>query len=255
MIVRVHEEEFIMIEQHIHGQLAKELMSHWDVDMFPKDKWRDSILTAISNHDIGWSPFDRQPFWNDTKSAPYSFTNFPLLPKIVLYRQGIDSVEKIDNYAAMLCSLHYEQFIQNSEGIEAKQFIEQEHKRRERLAAQVIGFDPELFEKHYALLQLGDNFSLYCCVNDPGVKKEDEHPFFQNGIPSPKVFRKLPTERIAIHFTDNKTITVQDFPFTKAFTVQVNQRTVCKKTIAAIGLQSAYDKADDERITLHFAKE
>lgn len=252
MIVREHEKEFILIEQHNHGHLAKDIMSKFSKAMFPEDRWRESILTAIANHDIGWSSFDRQPFWNDEKLAPYRFTDFPLLPKIVLYKQGIDCVETMDPYAAMLCSFHYEQFIENNEEREAKQFVEQEHKRRERLAGQVEGFNHILFEKHYALLQLGDNFSLYCCVNDPGVTKEHEHIFFQNGIPSPSVFPELPSGRIPIHFADEHSIRVEHFPFTEGFSVEYIQRVIRKDTIAEVGLQAVYDQANEERITLHF---
>ena len=255
MIVREHEEAFSLVQQHHHGQLAEELMKHWDTDMFPCDQWRSSVLTAIRNHDIGWASFDEQPFWNDAKSAPFRFTDFPLLPKIVLYRQGIDEVEMMDSYAAMLCSLHYEQFIQSSHEIEAKQFIEAEQNRRKRLSKEVDGFDKELFEKHFALLQLGDNFSLYCCVNDPGVDKANEHVFFQNGIPSPNNFSALPTGRIGIHFADQHTIKVEDYPFCHPFDVEVKQKNVLKKDIEDKGLQVAYEETVYEAITLHFSPE
>lgn len=253
MIVREHEKSFSLVQQHHHGQLAGDLMKQWKNEMFPDDQWRHSILTAITNHDIGWSPFDEQPFWNDKKSAPFRFTDFPLLPKVVLYRQGIDDIEEMDQYAAMLCSLHYEQFIQNSDEKEAKLFIEGEQLRRKRLSKEVEGFDSKLFEKHFALLQLGDNFSLYCCVNDPGVDKADEHVFFRNGIPSPDTFTELPIGRIGIQFTDEHTIEVENFPFSQSFTIEVKQKTVLKKDITEKGLQAAYEEAEYEMIELHIS--
>ncbi|PID04926.1 MULTISPECIES: DUF3891 family protein [unclassified Sporosarcina] len=253
MIVREHEKSFIFVQQHHHGHLAEELMKHWKKDMFPDDQWRPSVLTAIRNHDIGWSPFDEQPFWNDATSAPFQFTDFPLLPKTVLYRQGIDEVEKIDLYAAMLCSFHYEQFIQSSNEKAAHLFIEGEQSRRERLSREVEGFTKELFEKHYALLQLGDNFSLYCCVNDSGVDKADEHAFFRNGIPSSSIFHSLPIERIGIYFADQHTIKVEDYPFCCSFDVEVKQKNVLKQDIKDKGLQVAYEEADYEVISFHIS--
>lgn len=255
MIVREHEKSFSLVQQHHHGQLAGELMKHWKKDMFPDDQWRHSVLIAITNHDIGWALFDEQPFWNDAKSAPFRFTDFPLLPKIVLYRQGIDDVEKMDAYAAMLCSLHYEQFIQHNDEKLAKQFVEAEQNRRRRLTEKVDDFDQELFEKHFTLLQLGDNFSLYCCVNNPGVDKVDEHMFFRNGIPSPGNFHSLSTGRIGIHFADQHTIKVEDYPFRHPFDVKVKQKNVLRKDIEDKGLQVAYEEADYETITFHISPE
>ena len=255
MIVREHEHHFIMIQQHHHGLLAGTLMSEWKEDMFPENQWRKSVLTAISHHDRGWSPFDEQPFWNDEKSAPFRFTDFPLQPKIVLYRQGINEVEKMDAYAAMLCSLHYEQFIQTSEESEAQQFKEEEQSRRQRLRQSIEGFDEQLFEDHFALLQLGDNFSLYCCVNDPGSHKSDEHVFFRNGIPSPENFSELPTGRIGIRFADAQMIRVQDFPFKHRFSIEVKQKRVAKESIRKKGLYAAYAETEYEFVTLQFSPE
>ncbi|PIC76542.1 hypothetical protein CSV74_11135 [Sporosarcina sp. P19] len=253
MIVREHKKSFSFVQQHHHAHLAEDLMKHWKKEMFPDDQWRHSVLTAIRNHDIGWAPFDEQPFWNDAKSKPFQFTDFPFLPKTVLYRQGIDVVENIDLYAAILCSLHYEQFIQGNNGKEAKLFIEGEQSRRERLRKEVEGFNKELFEKHFALLQLGDNFSLYCCVNEPGVDKANEHIFFRDGIPSPDNFHSLPIGRIEIYFADQHTIKVENYPFSSSFDVEVKQKKVLKKDIEANGLQVAYKEADYEVIHLHIS--
>ncbi|PID20646.1 hypothetical protein CSV61_13800 [Sporosarcina sp. P3] len=253
MIVREYEKSFSFVQQHHHAHLAEELMKHWKKEMFPDDQWRRSVLTAIRNHDIGWAPFDEQPFWNDAESAPFQFTDFPLLPKTVLYRQGIDVVENIDIYAAMLCSIHYEKFIQSHNEKEAKLFIEGEQCRRERLCKEVEGFTKELFDKHFALLQLGDNFSLYCCVNDPGVDKANEHIFFRDGIPSPDHFHSLPKGRIGIYFADQHTMKVENYPFSGSFDVEVKQKRVLKKDIENKGLQVAYKEADYEMIPLHIS--
>lgn len=255
MIVREHENSFILIQQHHHGLLAEKLIDYWKYTMFPEDRWRDSILIAIKNHDVGWAPFDEQPFWNDKDSAPFSFVDFPVLPKTVLYRQGIDDVEKLDAYAAMLCSWHYEQFIQTSDEKEAKKFVEDEQLRRKKLAKQVNGFDQELFKQHYALLQLADNFSLYCCLNDPGVDKQQEHPFFRNGIPSSTIFPELPKEKIAIHFKNDNTIVVENFPFRNSFAIEIKQKNVSKKVIDEKGVSEAYENAPYEITELFISPE
>lgn len=255
MIVREQEKHFVMIEQHRHGQLARDIMAHWKDELFPELEWRETILKAIANHDIGWVPFDREPFLNDEKSTPYNFTDFPTLPKLVLYKQGIDRVEKMDAYAAMLCSFHYEQFVKGNKAPEAQIFMEDEHTRRRLLSKQVEGFNEQLFLQHYTMLQLGDNFSLYCCINEPGIDKANEHLFFRNGIPSPDVLPGLPKKRFGIHFADSRTIKIKDFPFRDSFDVEIIQKVVSKNEIEEIGLHSAYDKVADEIVMLTFSGE
>lgn len=108
-------------------------------------------------------------------------------------------------------------------------------------------------KQHYTLLQLGDNFSLYCCINEPGADKANEHLFFRNGIPSPNTLPGLPSRRFGVHFADSRTIKVEDFPFSDSFDVQIIQKVVSKKEIAEQGLQSSYNDASEETVTLHFS--
>ncbi len=252
MIVRERKDSFILIEQNCHGLLAEQIMSNWKKELFPGTAVRQSVLTAIRLHDVGWAPFDQQPFWNDGKQAPYRFTDFPLRSKIVLYKHGIDTVEAIDRYAALLCSEHYSRFINRQDGKASEEFLDCEERRRERLSHAMVGFDSNRFQKHYALLQLGDNFSLYACVNEPGATKENEHPFFVNGIPSPETLEGLPHHRLAIRFTDEVTIAVEDFPFEAPFHVSYPYKEVLKQKISEIGFMKAFEKAATKRTDLQF---
>jgi len=252
MIVRERDETFILIEQNLHGLLAEQIMCNWKKDLFPEPAVRQSVLTAIRLHDVGWEPFDQEPFWNDSKQAPYRFTDFPLPSKIVLYEYGIDRVEAIDRYAAMLCSEHYSHFINQQDGQASADFLEREERRRKRLSGSMDHFDSKLFQEHYALLQFGDNFSLYACVNEPGVSKDKEHPFFVNGIPSPETLNGLPHHRLAIRFTDHATVAVEDFPFAAPFRVSYPYKEIAKQRIPDIGFQKAYDEAVIKRTDLQF---
>ncbi|GKV68202.1 hypothetical protein NCCP2716_07000 [Sporosarcina sp. NCCP-2716] len=252
MIVREREESFILIEQNCHGLLAEQIMDNWKEELFPETDLRQSVLTAIRLHDVGWAPFDRQPFWNDGKQAPYRFTDFPLLSKLVLYRHGIDTVEAVDPYAAMLCSEHYSHFVNRKDGEESAEFLEREESRRRRLSESMADFNLKLFHEHYALLQFGDNFSLYACVNEPGVSKENEHPFFVNGIPSPETLDGLPHHRLAIRFTDTEVIAVEDFPFESPFSVSYPYKEIPKQRISDIGFLKAYEETGTKRTDLQF---
>src|SRR5690625_1947526 len=114
MIVREHEDLFIMIEQDNHAYVSGEIMKHWKKRLFKGKAFKSSVDNAIYKHDIGWAHFDKQPFWNDKDNAPYTFVTFPSLPKVVLYTHGINKAEQYDRYAGLLCSEHYKRFLVNN---------------------------------------------------------------------------------------------------------------------------------------------
>ncbi|MDY0395180.1 DUF3891 family protein [Virgibacillus halophilus] len=132
MIVRETTDAFILIEQAHHATIAGHMAKHLLPAFSAEDERWHSVLHAIENHDIGWHPFDDQPFYNDEKSAPYTFLDFPTAAKSVLYRHGIDEVAQSDTYAALLCSLHYLRFMENNTHEAAKEFVYQEHKRQKK---------------------------------------------------------------------------------------------------------------------------
>lgn len=258
MIVRERENAFVMIEQNHHGHISERIMNHWKESRFPHVELRESVLLAIKHHDLGWEPFDQEPFWNDAKLKPYSFIDFPLPSKAVLYVKGIDDVETIDLYAAMLCSYHYCQFMIGSQNEDALHFVAHESERRSKLKEQLTNFDEHVFQQHYGLLQLGDNLSLYACVNEPGVAKGQEHPFFQDGIPSPEALitvGNLQKKTTDIRFVNEQEIRVKNFPFDEPFVVSVPQRVVLKKNIREKGLLEAYQNSDVESVSFHFTAE
>lgn len=250
MIIREREHEFVMIDQNHHGHVSKEIMQHWKKELFPDSERKDSVLTAIKHHDIGWAPFDKEPFWNDASQKPYSFTDFPFPAKLTLYEKGLDEVEIIDPYAAMLCSVHYSQFLTGSKDEDAQIFLKSEYDRRQRLRKDIQAFDERLFNQHYGLLQLGDNFSLYVCINEPGVSKIKEHPFFVNGIPNPTVLKGREDSKLAIRFHDENTVLVDPFPFNAPFDIQYTQRVVSKQEIQNKGLVKAFAEGKIETIFL-----
>src|SRR5690625_4939597 len=100
MIIRENDHSFIMIEQHHHAEISGYLFQQLS-ERFLLSKYH-SLHYAIVNHDCGWIPFDDMPIWNDVKNQPYSFIDFPISFKTVLYRHGINQVQENDPYAALL---------------------------------------------------------------------------------------------------------------------------------------------------------
>src|SRR5690625_5024251 len=98
MIVREHQDKFIMIEQDFHAYISGEMIANWKDSLFKGEHFKKSVEYAIYHHDLGWKMIDKQPFWDDEKEAPYSFISFPILPKLIFYKYGIDMVEDVDPY-------------------------------------------------------------------------------------------------------------------------------------------------------------
>ena len=250
MIVRELEDHFIMIEQDDHAHVSGEIISNWQDRFFKKKEHQQSVIDAIYMHDFGWKAFDKQPFWNDEKCAPYTFIDFPTPAKTVLYTHGIDAVEQQDPYAALLCSEHYTRFLLQDDSNEAKAFIKQEHARQQQIITALPQFDQQLFNYHYGLLQLCDNLSLYLCLNEPNAKKDKTHPFFRNGIPVSLALNMFPRKSIQLDWKDENTITIHHFPFNIDLTVKLTQKRLEKETILKQGLAKTYKSTTSQDIEI-----
>src|SRR5699024_5416414 len=175
--------------QHDHAQISSKLYQQLPEKFLPKKEYQFEVNYAIEQHDCGWIPFDETPFWNDKANEPHSFTNFPTEPKTVLYEYGINRVEEKYPYAALLCSEHYTRFLRKSMDKTAKNFVQKEQARQERILKQ-LNVAKDLWMAHYEILQFFDNLSLYICLNEPGTPHEEEHHFFRKGISLPSSFNE-----------------------------------------------------------------
>ncbi|GAA0603510.1 DUF3891 family protein [Virgibacillus siamensis] len=244
MIVREHENEFVMIEQDDHAHISGHLLHNWDRNLFHGVPLRKSVEYAVQNHDLGWKMIDKQPFWNDEKEAPYTFVDFPVLPKTVFYKHGIEEVAKNDPYAGLLCSRHYTNFLLDDQSKEAEEFVRSEHKRQKQIS-ESLHVDNKLYDFHYGLLQFCDSLSLYICLNNPGASKSNEHPFFKYGIPAPdQVFKQ---DKILSRWRDKTTIEVDAFPFSAPVNVTINYKKVSRKTISENGLIKSYTESPPDK--------
>ncbi|MFK2825622.1 DUF3891 family protein [Bacillus sp. B190/17] len=249
--MRERKDEFVMIEQDHHAQVSGRIMAHWKASLFPGENFRKSVEYAISRHDCGWKPFDQEPFWNDKKQAPYTFIDFPVLAKTVLYRHGIDEVEKEDAYAALLCSMYYMGFLKNEASGEAKAFLALEKERQERLIRSLELSDLSLLNFHCGLLQFGDHLSLYICLNEPGAAKEKELPFFRDGIPLSAALYPFEQNKIQLYWRNKETIAMETFPFEREITITLKQKILPKEAIASKGLLQCYKEAPLNELTIH----
>lgn len=250
MIVRERNNDYIMIEQDNHARISGELAAAWKDTLFAGKQHRNSVEYAVSNHDLGWKLIDIQPFWNDAKNMPYTFTDFPIPAKTVFYKHGIEEVAARDSYAALLCSRHYASFLQNQKLPGAEKFVHDEGVRQKHIISTMETFNQADHDFHYGLLKFCDNVSLYLCLNEPGIAKQQEHPFFKNGIPIPFTFDFFQKEKAHIHWQDKQTAAMEVFPFTKPIDFTLKQKAVAKQAILDKGLLGSYQTTPSEELKI-----
>ncbi|WP_230856137.1 MULTISPECIES: DUF3891 family protein [Bacillaceae] len=248
--MRDHSDRYILIEQDNHAHISGKLAANWQEALFQGDRVRKAVEFAIYHHDLGWRLLDKQPFWNDKSNRPYTFLDFPELPKTVFYKHGIDEVEQNDTYAGLLCSRHYTRFLENSTLEEARLFVQHEKRRQQRIKQSLPAFDQASFDFHYGLLQFCDNVSLYICLNEPGAAKEQEHPFFKDGIPIPDSFAFLKQKKAEVAWMNDQTIMMDVFPFNGSVDVMLKQKTVTKESILEKGVIESYQNAPLQQTTI-----
>lgn len=250
MIIRETEREFVMITQHDHARLAGEIASHLEKELFLNDEFLSSALLAIDQHDRGWIALDASPIWNTESRAPYSFMDYPLTPKIDKYQRGIDEVENMNEYAALLCSLHYASFMHIRDSLDeaCARFYQHELERQRRITDK-LSVPQEVIQRHFMLLQLCDDISLYVCLNEPGVSKEEEHPWFREGFEA-----TLLGERCEARWINAREIRLTPSLLAKELMTTLEQRYILKQKIETLGFSEAYKASVRVKQDIHFSK-
>ncbi|WP_245948252.1 DUF3891 family protein [Paenibacillus sambharensis] len=255
MIIRETNHGFILIAQHDHGQLSGQIARHFRPAYIMNQAFTEDVLAAITEHDRSWIALDSVPIWNDKNRAPYSFLDYPLQPKVVLYRYGIDQIEQMNPYAALLCSLHYASFrvFHNTEDEFCLAFYEHETRRQERLRAQLSPLDSRMVESHFRMLQLCDDLSLYVCLNEAGADKKHEHPWYRSGFAGSEPFSPDGKGQLSAVWLNQEDIAVTPFPFTANFTASLRYKFVTKELICETGIHEAYTQTEWSWQTVRFA--
>ncbi|TVX96340.1 DUF3891 family protein [Cohnella terricola] len=81
--------------------------------------------------------------------------------------------------------------------------------------------------------------SLYVCFNEKGAKKEEEHPWFREGIKT-----KLSSSPYSARWISDTEIGIRPFPFKAPFQVTIKTKQVSKRTRSRIGIELAYQETD-----------
>ncbi|MFG6146703.1 DUF3891 family protein [Halobacillus sp. B23F22_1] len=253
MIVIEREEDFLLIAQHEHALVSGEIVLHWKQKFLLRSKLREEADWAVSQHDRAWIPLDEHPSWNEEEKRPYSFIDYPLKEKLQAYQRGIKEVSERSSYAGILCSSHYQSFFSKDSGDpQIEKFIAEEEKRREELASHMkMEVPSDIYQLHFERLQFCDDLSLYVCMQEPGIPKEEEVSWFRDGFR--QQFDVAP-EGIMPRWEDEKRVSLDPFPFEHEFEVRIPYRLVSKRAIEEIGLEKAYHQAEINHRTVTFVE-
>ncbi|MFE4713495.1 DUF3891 family protein [Paenibacillus sp. NPDC056722] len=255
MICREQDGAFVMMKQHEHGELSGVLAEWIKEERGLGEYRREEVLRAVAEHDRGWIDLDETPFWNDAADAPYTFFDFPLVPKLTFYQRGLNEIEADTPYGALLCSLHFDRLIDISGEDYPELTVYQEHEkaRRARIrheleATAPIGESELRYDSH--LLQFCDDLSLYLGLNKPGSTKAEGHPWWRDGFSGSEDFSFTSGQRITATWKDEGTLILNPFPFRRQLEVSFKQRRVQRSVIKEKGIASAYKEAPEEEVHL-----
>jgi len=197
------------ITQHDHARFSGDMARAWrgfdDADE-PLDS--DAIL-ATALHDFPWVPADRKllatgdPF-DDTAGRPHDFLSMPSSDKALVYQTGLDRMEDIGPWVALLVSRHLGAFLSRDV---APDFRRGEDARQQRLCEQLgIDDDDPVAQRQLALLRLFDLISLYVCLSGAGIDDESlpgwlQPPFSFDG------------HALRAQWQDTRTVELAPWPF------------------------------------------
>ncbi|AEI42741.1 DUF3891 family protein [Paenibacillus mucilaginosus] len=244
MIVRDTGDAWVLTAQHEHARLSGDAARRFR-PFFEGDPHFEDLVTAVYQHDLGWVRLDETPVWNDRASAPYSFIDYPLLPKLTHYRLGLDQVEELNPYAALLCSMHYAAFVEGSTDEESSAFHRYETGRQERIRKELGIPGAKELQKPFSLLKLCDRISLYVTLNEPGAGKEQEYPPYRTGFGQSESFHPDGSGILAARWISKSEIEMAPNPFEHTFRTSVRQKRVPKALAGEIGLAEAYRRTEE----------
>jgi len=235
MIIAENSENYRMITQNDHGDLAGQFAAHWGNEQFARLKPYQSMVLAAEAHDNGWWDWDVYPSV-DEQGVPLPFTRTPREIRSGFYGRGIDNVIGRDLYAGLMVSMHGVGLPQKRYGTMptmadrqdefSQRFIaerEPTHKvliEKIRKSEQYAGMDSqEQIWLNYLMMQVFDRLSLFFCANfdlttvpATGAHTAGKGYYGPSVKPTPVRLGEEDTE-IKLRAVDPKTVVVEPYPF------------------------------------------
>lgn len=211
MLIQARDAGLRLVRQHDHGLLSGELAAAWDGPLGSGARDRVVVL-ATALHDLGWRELDATPRWNPETGGPYDFLDLPPEEKFEAAVDGIDRVEELHPYAAVLISLHYSTF--GSPG-RPSGFEESEEDRRVELLASLEDEapGPRQIQADLSALRLFDNLSLLLCLTPPGADPDVTPSWLGPELLKLPEWTGREASRIRMDWRDEESAVLDPWPF------------------------------------------
>jgi uncharacterized protein DUF3891 len=105
MIVLDGGDNWHLVLQPHHGDLAGQLAAAWGNDEFDPPRHHDSLVVAAARHDDGWAVWERWPEVHDD-GRPASFLEAGIPSHLAFYGAAITDVTQRDPYAGLMVAMH-----------------------------------------------------------------------------------------------------------------------------------------------------
>lgn len=238
MIVYEKEDAYVFIEQHEHARISGHLMSAWDQLPIIGDRLSSNVIYAAYEHDRGWIDLDSWPLWNDAASQPYTFVDFPPKIRFLYYNKGLNEIEQINPYSALLCSGLYTTLVEKFDNDDARQFVSSEKERQKRIKQQLKVDEAQLTLLMKALI-LCDELSLFACMKEPGTPTS-QYEWFARGFSYSA--GNTGADRIFAEWCESDTIELTPYPFVRPVELSVVYKEVSKEAARRYGIAHAYSE-------------
>ena len=163
MIIRPDAHSLLFITQPDHARLAAEAIAHWQLDGFPENPRRSTILLATREHDNGWIEEDAATYV-DGEGSPLDFVTVAAHVRQRIWPRAVERVRPENPYAAALIAQHaiaVYSASRNDPGWDS--FFEELSRKRDMLVAGT-GIDRATFEGDYQVVNAADRLSLAFCT-------------------------------------------------------------------------------------------
>jgi hypothetical protein len=167
MIVRHADGALLCISQPDHAVLAGRLAEAWAADGVLNRPTRDRLVSAVAQHDVGWTTEDEALRFDAVTHGPHTFVSIPVAARQGAFFTGVETLAGRDPYAAALVAQHgltvYRRFQHDPDW---RAFFPTLEARRDDLCADLVGrsgASPFTFLQDYTILGLCDLLSLVFC--------------------------------------------------------------------------------------------
>ena len=238
MIVRESKDAFLLITQHDHATISGEMFMMLKKDFVSSEHY-ESLSFAIFQHDRAWQVPDSSPIWDDLAKRPHDFNTYPEELKVFFYKNGIDQVDRVNSYSALLCSKHYSSFYEHTVSESGRSFYDREIQRQKHLQGK-LKINDSFLDYQLKIFRFCDELSLYICMNVARLSKKEEINLFKTGFDNSELFNDRNDSKIIASYIDHHTVGFNVSPFSRNFDLKLSGKVVQKKRIQELGFLEAY---------------